>query len=235
MDRVLIVEDDKEIARIIRYYLSQDNLYEVVSAASAEEALFLARDAYDIILLDVGLPDQSGIDLCAQLRQWHDCPILFISCLDDSNTIISALQQGGDDYIVKPFENEILHARIQANLRRWRNDRQQKKTVNELRCASFTLNAQTHELTKTDGTCYPLVPMEFKILAFLMQHAGQCYKASELYNHIWGKSSYGDHRTVVVHIHNQRPKIEQDPAEPQLLQSVWGKGYCFIDENPQAL
>lgn len=173
MDRVLIVEDDKEIARIIRYYLSQDNLYEVVSAASAEEALFLARDAYDIILLDVGLPDQSGIDLCAQLRQWHDCPILFISCLDDSNTIISALQQGGDDYIVKPFDNEILHARIQANLRRWRNDRQQKKTVNELRCASFTLNAQTHELTKTDGTCYPLVPMEFKILAFLMQHAGQ--------------------------------------------------------------
>ena len=129
MDRVLIVEDDKEIARIIRYYLSQDNLYEVVSAASAEEALFLARDAYDIILLDVGLPDQSGIDLCAQLRQWHDCPILFISCLDDSNTIISALQQGGDDYIVKPFDNEILHARIQANLRRWRNDRQQKKTV----------------------------------------------------------------------------------------------------------
>lgn len=69
MDRALIVEDDKEIARIIRYYLSQDNLYEVVSAASAEEALFLARDAYDIILLDVGLPDQSGIDLCAQLRQ----------------------------------------------------------------------------------------------------------------------------------------------------------------------
>lgn len=235
MDRVLIVEDDKEIARIIRYYLSQDNLYEVVSAASAEEALFLARDAYDIILLDVGLPDQSGIDLCAQLRQWHDCPILFISCLDDSNTIISALQQGGDDYIVKPFDNEILHARIQANLRRWRNDRQQKKTVNELRCASFTLNAQTHELTKTDGTCYPLVPMEFKILAFLMQHAGQCYKASELYNHIWGKSNYGDHRTVVVHIHNLRKKIEQDPAEPQLLQSVWGKGYCFIDENPQAL
>ena len=235
MDRALIVEDDKEIARIIRYYLSQDNLYEVVSAASAEEALFLARDAYDIILLDVGLPDQSGIDLCAQLRQWHDCPILFISCLDDSNTIISALQQGGDDYIVKPFDNEILHARIQANLRRWRNDRQQKKTVNELRCASFTLNAQTHELTKTNGTCYPLLPMEFKILAFLMQHAGQCYKASELYNHIWGKSSYGDHRTVVVHIHNLRKKIEQDPAEPQLLQSVWGKGYCFIDENSQAL
>ena len=77
--------------------------------------------------------------------------------------------------------------------------------------------------------------MEFKILAFLMQHAGQCYKASELYNHIWGKSSYGDHRTVVVHNHNLRKKIEQDPAEPQLLQSVWGKGYCFIDENPQAL
>ena len=136
---------------------------------------------------------------------------------------------------MKPCDNEILHARIQANLRRWGNDRQQKKTVNELRCASFTLNAQTHKLTKTDGTCYPLVPMEFKILAFLMQHAGQCYKASELYNHIWGKSSYGDHRTVVVHIHNLRKKIEQDPADPQLLQSVWGRGYCFIDENPQVL
>ena len=73
--------------------------------------------------------------------------------------------------------------------------------------------------------------MEFKILAFLMQHTGHCYKASELYNHIWGKSSYGDHRTVVVHIHNLRKKIEKDPADPQLLQSVWGKGYCFTDDN----
>lgn len=89
MDRVLIVEDDKEIARIIRYYLSQDNLYEVVSAASAEEALFLARDAYDIILLDVGLPDQSGIDLCAQLRQWHDCR----SCLSAAWMTITLLYQ----------------------------------------------------------------------------------------------------------------------------------------------
>lgn len=225
MDRVLLVEDDKEIARIIRYYLSQDNLYDVVWANTSQQALVLSRDDFDIILLDVCLPDQNGIELCGQLRQWHDCPILFISCLDDSNTIISALQQGGDDYIVKPFDNSILHARIQANLRRFRMDHQ-AMPINELSCDAFTLDARQHRLVTKEET-YDLVPIEFKLLSFLMQHPKQCFKASELYNHIWGKSSLGDDRTVVVHIHNLRKKIEPDLTSFCYIKSVWGKGYTF--------
>ena len=234
MNPILIVDDEAAIAMLVRRILTEAGYRCQAVTDSRAAANLLEKNRYDLVLLDVMMPYLDGYDLLAYLRP-TGTPCIFITAKDAVAERVRGLNSGADDYIVKPFDNEILHARIQANLRRWRNDRQQKKTVNELRCASFTLNAQTHELTKTDGTCYPLVPMEFKILAFLMQHAGQCYKASELYNHIWGKSSYGDHRTVVVHIHNLRKKIEQDPAEPQLLQSVWGKGYCFIDENPQAL
>ena len=124
MIRILLVEDDDEIARIIKYYLGQEEIYEIVRGRNADEAITLSRDWFDIILLDVMLPDENGIELCSKLREWHQCPIIFISCLDDSNTIISALEKGGDDYITKPFDNKVLSARIQANLRRVQMERQ---------------------------------------------------------------------------------------------------------------
>ena len=213
MIRLLLVEDDKTIAGIIKYYLTEEEEgYEVVWAASAGQALAAARDQFDVILLDIMLPDVSGIDLCAQLRKWHSCPVLFISCVDNSETIIRALEMGGDDYIVKPFDNRVLDARIQANLRRARQP-QGSESFNTLECRGFTLDASTHQVYKGEQVLQ-LVPMEFSILSFLMQHPGQTFSAGELYKKVWGKPSYGDVRTVTVHIFNLRKKIEDINSLP---------------------
>lgn len=225
MTHVLLVEDDVEIARIIKYYLSLCECYEIVWAKNKEEVHFYAKDHFDVILLDIMLPDANGIELCRSLRKEHLCPIIFISCLDDADTIISALDMGGDDYLVKPFDVHILHARIQANLRRVEMDCY-GTAENRLSCCGFTLDANKHTVIR-NGQSTELVPLEFKILSFLMQHPRQTFRSSELYAAIWGNPSYGDTRTVAVHIFNLRRKIEENAAEPQYLKSIWGKGYMF--------
>ena len=135
MTNVLLVEeDDPEIARIIKYYLGQSESYQVDWVRDAQQAWVAARGGYDVILLDIMLPDMDGISLCGQLREWYHCPILFISCLGDSETIIRALERGGDDYIVKPFDNDVLHARIQANLRRARLEAEAVPEIGRASC-----------------------------------------------------------------------------------------------------
>lgn len=229
MIRILLVEDDAEIARIIKYYLGQEEIYDLIWAKDTQEAIVLSRDWFDIILLDVMLPDGDGISLCTKLREWHQCPVIFISCLDDSNTIISALEQGGDDYITKPFDNKVLSARIQANLRRVQIERH-AQVENTMSCKGFTLDASKHALIKNENEI-PLSPIEFRILRYMMQHPERSFRSSELYKVIWGKISYGDNRTVVVHMHNLRKKIEEDASKPRYLKSIWGKGYLFDPEG----
>lgn len=225
MVRVLLVEDDELIAKIIRYYLGQENSYDVMWVKNAGEALYAARDAYDIILMDILLPDVNGIDLCARLREIHYCPIIFISCLDDSDTIVKALEAGGDDFIVKPFDNKVLAARIQANLRRAKHD-VTTSSLNQLVCADFILDASTHAVIKGNLTI-KLSLIEYRILALLMQNPNTYYTSEEIYKIIWGKDSYGDVRTVTVHMHNLRKKIEEDPTNPKHMKNEWGKGYVF--------
>lgn len=225
MTNILLVEDDQEIARIIKYYLGQSEIYNVDWVTDAQQAWSAARGGYDVILLDIMLPDVDGIQLCARLREWYRCPILFISCLGDSETVIRALEQGGDDYIVKPFDNEVLHARIQANLRRARLEADRPEQGG-FSCPAFSLDAQKHVLQK-EGKKIQLVAMESKLLAFFMQNPNQYFTAAELYQTIWGKPSYGDNRTVTVHIYTLRKKLEADPSAPRFLKNVWGKGYFF--------
>lgn len=225
MTNVLLVEDDREIARIIKYYLGQSDSYQVDWVTDAERAWTQARNGYDVILLDIMLPGTDGIQLCARLREWYHCPILFISCLGDSETVIRALEQGGDDYIVKPFDNQVLHARIQANLRRFRMERSEPVTGG-FACPDFSLDAQKHVLHR-GGERIQLVSMESKLLAFFMQNPNQYFTAAELYKTIWGKPSYGDNRTVTVHIYTLRKKLEADPSAPRYLKNTWGRGYTF--------
>jgi DNA-binding response OmpR family regulator len=222
--RVLLIEDDPLVAKVIFYYLEQAETYQIVWAKTGGEAFANARDDFDVILLDILLPDVDGIDLCSRLREWHDCPIIFISCLDSSDTIVRALEHGGDDFLVKPFDNKVLEARIQANLRRYNKNVQ--PTQNILECQGFTLDARRHVVVKPECEI-KLSGTEFKILSFLMQNKSKYFTPKELYLKIWGEKSYGDTRTVIVHIHNIREKIENDPDNPRFLKMEWGKGYYF--------
>lgn len=224
MTKILLIEDDTLVAEIILYYLNQMETYDVIWAKTGSDAFACARDNYDIILLDILLPDVNGIDLCLRLRQWHDCPIIFISCLDNSNTIVKALECGGDDFIVKPFDNRVLEARIHANLRR--SCKVSNNTKNILECSGFKLDASRHVVIKHDNEI-KLSSTEFKILLFLMQNPGKFYTPKEIYYKIWGDKSLGDTRTVIVHIHNIRNKIEDDMDNPEFLKMEWGQGYYF--------
>lgn len=230
MIQVLLIEDDPEIARVIRYYLGESDCYETRWASNAADGLTMLDNSINVVLLDIMLPDADGIALCSSLREKTNCPIIFISCLDDSETIIKALEQGGDDYITKPFNNSILDARIRANIRRVQLDRQGDLALS-LSCGTIALDAQNSILT-VRGKSYRLPPIEFKLLSHLMLHPGVYFKPEELYHYIWGKASYGDTRTVIVHICNLRRKIEENPAEPRYIKRVWGKGYLFdANEN----
>ncbi len=228
MARMLLVEDDEFISRVLAYFLEEKG-HSVACAGTAGEALGLARDEYDVILLDILLPDADGVELCRRLRQWHSCPIIFFSSMDDSETIIRALDAGGDDFLPKPFDNNVLLAHIEANLRRARNEfAEVVPTVME--GGDLRLDVRARQLTQQVREPYQvrLPPMECRLLAFLMEHPGQFFSSEELYRRVWGKDSYGDVRTVLVHIRHLRMKIEEDPNNPTRLRNIWGKGYGFF-------
>ncbi|MBR2836079.1 MAG: response regulator transcription factor [Coriobacteriales bacterium] len=224
MIKVLLVEDDPVIARIISFYLKQESHYEVVCATTGGEAFSHSREQFDVILLDVLLPDVNGIDLCAKLREWHNCPIIFISALDNSETIVTALEAGGDDFITKPFDNKVLAAHIEANIRR-ANQIQPDYYNSTLVCEGFSFDRSKSMVIK-DDQLIKLSPQEARILALFMNNPNRFFSADEIYKRIWERESYGDTRSVVVHIHNIRKKIG-DNDDPRFIKNIWGKGYIF--------
>lgn len=232
MIRVLLVEDDAMIREMTRIFLESQKRFEVVCAASGEEALAHAKDPFDVILLDILLPDTNGMQLCQTLRSGHHCPIIFTSCLDDTDTVVKALELGGDDFISKPYHNKVLLARIMANIRRVQMDAAEP-SVNGYHCAAFTLDANSHNVER-DGKSIHLADMEYRILTLFVRYPNTFFTANALYQKIWGKDSLGDVRTVQVHIHNLRGKIEPNPAKPMYLKNVWGKGYIFQPDGEKA-
>lgn len=229
MIQVLLIEDDTAISSIITFYLEEMEQYRVTAAPDLQTVRSMYRLEFDVILLDIMLPDGDGVTLCRELRQSFACPILFISCIDDNDTIIRALESGGDDYIVKPFSNQVLHARIQANIRRVLLDRD-PPPCRELSAGPLRLELANKTL-HTPESSFSLGNIEFRLLAFFFEHPRRYFMAGELYRLIWGKPSMGDTRTVMVHICNIRKKIEKDPTNPVLLRNVVGKGYIFDAGN----
>lgn len=229
MIRVLMVEDDPVIRETTRRFLETQTDFQVVCAATGEDALARVGEKFDVILLDILLPDINGVDLCQRLRGWFHCPIIFTSCLDDTDTIVRALDLGGDDFLSKPYDHKILLARIMANVRRVKVD-SAEPSLQGYRCAAFTLDADSHNVILEGGSAH-LADMEYRILALFIRHPRAFFTANELYKKIWGKDSLGDVRTVQVHIHNLRRKIEPDPSRPVYLRNVWGKGYIFEPEG----
>ena len=224
MTRVLLVEDDEEIAKVIRFYLEEDGAYDVVWEPSAEDAERRVGEPFDIMLADIMLPGMDGVELCSRFREKNYCPVLFISCIDDEDVIIRALDMGGDDYLVKPFSNRVLRARIEANIRRASMPLGQQPS--QYHFGEWTLDARRHQLSNGERTSR-LNPTEYRLLTFFLDHPGQRFTTSSIYRLVWGKPSYGDVRTVMVYVCNLRKKIESDPNHPRYLHSARGEGYYF--------
>ena len=228
MIRVLIVEDDREIAKLTGLYLRSTGQYEVLETHSAEAALLLLSEEHvDCILLDIMLPDMDGIEFCRNVRARLYCPIIFTSCLDDDETVVRAMNMGGDDYLVKPYSKARLLAFVEANLRR---ARVQHRGSGLLRCRDLCLDPSTRRVTK-NGAAIDLSPTEYELLYQLMSRPGEYISFEHLYERVWGKAEFAAIRPLFTHILNLRKKIEDDAKNPKYILTWQRSGYLFAGEE----
>ena len=222
--QILIVEDDADIAAIERDYLELGG-YAVTIAADGTSGLEMARSQnVDLILLDVMLPGVDGFTICKAVRAEKDIPILMVTARGEDVDKIRGLGFGADDYIEKPFSPSVLVARVKAHLAQYDRLKPAADSPQTITVGPLTADPATRRITK-DGVEISLKNREYELLLFLMRHPEQVFSREDLYELIWGLESMGDNITVAVHINRLREKIEDTPAEPKLLQTVWGVGY----------
>ena len=227
MKKVLIVDDEKLIVKGIRLSLEQDD-FEVDVAYDGEEALIKAKaNAYDIILLDIMLPKFSGFEVCQQIREFSDVPILMLTAKGDDMDKILGLDYGADDYITKPFNILEVKARMKAIMRRYTPKGTKEKDLDIIENGHVRLE-------KSGRRCYildqetNLTTKEYELMELLVSHPNKVYSREKLLTLIWGEDYPGDVRTVDVHIRRLREKIEKCPSEPKYVHTKWGVGYYFL-------
>jgi DNA-binding response OmpR family regulator len=225
---ILVVEDEDTLRDELSYQLEQEG-YNVVRAADGGEALARFRSSKpDLILLDLMLPVMSGIEVTRVVRRESDVPILMLTARDSEVDKVVGLELGADDYVTKPFSLRELQARIRGLLRRV--DRPSPPTPDEqselLHVGRATVDLAGHRLMH-DGRVRPIKPKAFDLLAFLLRHQGQVFSREQLLADVWGYDYAGETRTVDVHVHWLRAEIEEDPQNPQLLETVRGVGYVL--------
>ena len=210
----------------MQFYLLENEDYQVTITHSAEQAMSLIRlRRFDLALLDIQLPGIDGIDFCRELRKTSNCPVIFLSCLSDDETIIRALNMGGDDYLVKPFRAPVLMARIEANLRRSKMVRPESP---RLRAGELEMDTGTRCVYKR-GEVLSLSPTEYEILYYLMSNPGRFVSFDEVYQTVWQRPSLGDVRALFVHVSHLRQKIEDNPTRPLYIRTHLRDGYIFGD------
>ena len=228
MTRVLIVEDEAAIAELQRDYLAL-NGFQVDICLTGTEGLQRARDGgYDLIILDLNLPGVDGFELCKQIRQMSDVPILIVSAKQEEADKIRGFGLGADDFVTKPFSPSELVARAKAHLSRYERliGSGKKASTDEIRIRELTIDMASHRVF-VRGKEVAFTAREFDLLVFLALHPNRLFSKEELFKRIWGLESVGDTATVTVHVRRLREKIETDPSNPQFIETVWGAGYRF--------
>lgn len=224
MPKILIVEDDPDIAAIERDYLELNGC-QVEIAADGETGLTLGLGGgYDLILLDLMLPGMDGFTVCRKLREKIDTPILMVTARREDVDKIRGLGLGADDYIEKPFSPSVLVARVKAHLARYERLTGGRKRTAEIHIGGLSLHTDTRRLY-VEGREVELKNKEYELLLFFLLHVDIVFSREELYEKIWGLEAMGDNATVAVHINRLREKIEPDPSKPRYIQTVWGAGY----------
>lgn len=226
-DQILVVEDDISIAELIRDYMEINGM-QVETAHTGKAGLDRALEkAYDLVLLDLMLPEIDGFEVLRKLRETKDTPVLLVSARREDIDKIRGLGLGADDYITKPFSPSELVARVKAHLARFR--RLTGKTVSRegtLRIRGLEIDPDARTLM-VEGKPIELTSKEFDILLFLARNPNKVFSKDQLFDRIWGLEAFGDTTTVTVHIGKIREKTESDPKNPQYIETVWGAGYRF--------
>lgn len=222
MEKILIVDDENDIAELISDIL-EDEGYETSIKNNGFDAIdAIKNECFDLVLLDVMMPDMSGTEVCAKIRDITKAPIIFVTAKTQLASKLVGFEVGADDYITKPFINEELVARVKAHLRR--EERTEKnKNKNVLEIGEIKLNRESFEVYKNDKPV-SLSTKEFELLCYLMENAGIVLSKDQIYQNVW-KNNYGDIGTVAVNIKSLRNKLDSDE---KYIKTIWGMGYKFI-------
>ena len=226
--KILVVDDDFSIVNIIETALKQAG-YQVLTAHDGEAACQLAGSRYPhLIIMDVMMPHCNGILATVRIRQGSNVPILMLSAKAEGSDRVLGLEAGADDYLVKPFYQQELLARVKALLRRYDDlgSIRETRPEEQLRVGDIVLNTSSKQLIAR-GEAIRLTATEYKILQMLMSNPGRVYSAEEIYERVWENDAYAVENTVMVHISRIREKMELNPKKPEYLKVVWGIGYVF--------
>ena len=220
---VLLVEDEDKLRGLVRGYLEREGLT-VLSARSGAEALALAGNAPDLLLLDLGLPDIAGAEVLREVRRTSAMPILVLTARASEEERIRGLELGADDYVTKPFSPRELVLRVQALLRRSGDSAERDAGVRSFGDGELVIHEERHEVVRGEEAV-DVTPTEWGLLLALTRVPGRVYSRYELINLVRGYEFEGYERTIDSHIKNLRRKLERDPAEPQIIETVIGAGY----------
>jgi phosphate regulon transcriptional regulator PhoB len=226
--KILIVEDENDIAELIRYNVERAGYQAQVLRDGHQALQLLRREVPDLLVLDLMLPGMDGLELCRRLRAepaTRALPIIMVTAKGEETDRVVGLEMGADDYLVKPFSPRELVARLRAVLRRREGP---EPEADQLVAGDISLNRGRHEVTRA-GVPITLSAMEFKLLAFLLANRGRAFTREQLLDRVWGQDRFVEPRTVDVHIRRLREKVEADPKRPSLILTVRGLGYRCAD------
>ncbi len=224
---ILIADDEAEIVDLLRDYLEAEG-FDVIGVGDGDAALKAIDASIDCVLLDIMMPGKTGFEVCRQVRERRDVPIIFLSARQSDADKIRGLGLGGDDYVAKPFSPGEVVARVKAVLRRY-HKHDAPPPAAQLRFGRLSIDLKAREVDLGGSPVY-LTAKEYELLLFLAEHPRQVFTREQLFDRIWG--DFGDLHTVTVHIARIREKIETDPSKPKLIGTVWGVGYRFEGERP---
>ena len=228
--KILIIEDDKEIAAIEKDFLEINGFEVVIDNDGIKGKAHALSGDYALILLDLMLPGKDGISICREIREKVDVPILMVTAQMTDNDKIRGLGFGADDYIIKPFSPTELVARVKSHIARYQRLTQNTcypQKNDEIDFGWLKINNGAHRVFVNENEI-TLTHKEYDLLYFLASNPELVFSKEAIYDKIWGENTFGDIKTVTVHINRLREKIEEDPANPAHIQTVWGAGYRFL-------
>ncbi|WBW95600.1 response regulator transcription factor [Oceanirhabdus sp. W0125-5] len=224
--KILIIEDEISIAELEKDYL-EINEYKVEMEHTGTEGLKNAlSNRYDLIILDVMLPDINGFEICKKIREESNVPLLMVSARGEDIDKIRGLGLGADDYITKPFSPNELVARVKAHIARYNRLVEERNEPKDLSIRGLNINLEARRVT-VNGKEIIFTTKEYDLLLFLAENPDRVFSKEILFDRVWGMDNYGDIATVTVHIGKIRDKIEKDTSNPQYIETIWGVGYRF--------
>ena len=227
MTKILLVEDDGQIASYLGELLRAEGFDTQIAGSKKEASECLLVQAFDLVLLDVSLPDGNGFSICAEIKKEYEIPVIFLTASGDEYSVVAGLDMGADDYIAKPFRPRELISRIRSVLRRC------KKEQRILSCGDLKVNVSSATVTKGEKELF-LSALEYRLLLLLLQNKGQILTRNQLLEEIWDASGeYVNDNTLSVYMKRLREKIEENPQSPRLLHTIRGIGYRMEDRVEQ--